>query len=129
MSCLNHPSFRQLHELIDFFKKKCSGFPLYWLVLALWFVLGVQFASRLDALVIIFGLHGFLSPMYSSVLATGWWFIGVILVLYHDPSAGHCTCVGRVTATCSDESDKVHFDARCSAADPRYSTHYAFYYR
>lgn len=80
---LNHPSFRQLNEVTDFFKKRVLRiFPLYWLVLALWFLLGVPFASRLDALVIIFGLQGFLSPMYSSVLATGWWFIGVILVLY-----------------------------------------------
>ena len=43
---LNHPSFHQLNELTDFFKKRVLRiFPLYWLVLAFWFVIGVLLAS------------------------------------------------------------------------------------
>jgi peptidoglycan/LPS O-acetylase OafA/YrhL len=80
---LNHPSLSQRNRLTDFFKKRVLRiFPLYWLSLALWFVMGQQFASRLDALVIILGLQGFLSPRFSSDFTTGWWFIGVIVVLY-----------------------------------------------
>jgi peptidoglycan/LPS O-acetylase OafA/YrhL len=81
---LNHPSFTQLNGLTDFFKKRVLRiFPLYWLAIALRFVLGAQFASRAEAVVILLGLQGFLSPRFGAdqnMLI--WWFIGAIVVLY-----------------------------------------------
>ncbi len=90
---LNHPSFSERNELTDFFKKRVLRiFPLYWLAIATvvgggtmvvgGVVGGLQFASRVDAVVIVLGLQGFLSPRLSSDLMNWWWFIGVILVLY-----------------------------------------------
>jgi|GEM_PF-845127 len=80
---LNHPSFPQQKMLTDFFKKRVLRiFPLYWLSIAFRFFIGQQFASRADAVVIVLGLQGFVSPRFSTALTTDWWFIGVILVLY-----------------------------------------------
>jgi peptidoglycan/LPS O-acetylase OafA/YrhL len=82
----NHPSFPQRKGLTDFFKKRVLRiFPLYWLSIALVFVLGRQFASlatRVNTMIVVLGLQGFLSPRFSSGLMTGWWFVGVIVVLY-----------------------------------------------
>jgi peptidoglycan/LPS O-acetylase OafA/YrhL len=81
---LNYPSFSQRNRLKDFFKKRVLRiFPLYWLSIALMFVLGSQFTSRFDAVVTVLGLQGFLSPEQSfGQMSWWWWFIGVIIVLY-----------------------------------------------
>jgi peptidoglycan/LPS O-acetylase OafA/YrhL len=79
---LNHPTFTQRNDWTDFFKKRVIRiFPLYWLAIALAFVLGLQYASRSNALVVLLGLQGFLSPRLGTDKGV-WWFIGVILVLY-----------------------------------------------
>ena len=65
--------------MTDFFKKRVLRiFPLYWLAIATvvgggtmvvgGVVGGLQFASRVDAVVIVLGLQGFLSPRLSSDL-------------------------------------------------------------
>jgi peptidoglycan/LPS O-acetylase OafA/YrhL len=80
---LNHPSFPQGNGLADFFKKRVLRiFPLYWLAIATQVATGTQFASRIDALVVVLGLQGFLSPRFVTNIFLYWWFIGVILVLY-----------------------------------------------
>jgi peptidoglycan/LPS O-acetylase OafA/YrhL len=81
---LNHSSFPHRNALTDFFKKRVFRiFPLYWLALASREVIGQQqFASRADAVIIVLGLQGFLSPRFGTDIVIGWWFIGVILVLY-----------------------------------------------
>ena len=83
---LNHPSFSQRGELTDFFKKRVLRiFPLYWLSIALVFVVGrplADLATRGNTLIVVLGLQGFLSPRFGTGIMTGWLFIGVILVLY-----------------------------------------------
>jgi peptidoglycan/LPS O-acetylase OafA/YrhL len=82
---LNHPSFPQRKGLTDFFKKRVLRiFPLYWLAIALVFVLGrplPDFATRVNTLITVLGLQGFLGPRFVGIMY-GWWFVGVILVLY-----------------------------------------------
>ena len=78
---LNHPSFTQHNSLADFYKKRVLRiFPLYWLAIALVYVQGYRYASPINALVVIFGLQGFLAQTLQDL--GGWWFIGVIIVLY-----------------------------------------------
>ena len=78
---LNHPSFTQHNSLADFYKKRVLRiFPLYWLAIAVVYVQGYHYASPINALVVIFGLQGFLAQTLADL--GGWWFIGVIIVLY-----------------------------------------------
>jgi peptidoglycan/LPS O-acetylase OafA/YrhL len=82
---LNHPSFPQRNSFADFYKKRVLRiFPLYWLAIALSFVIRPQQATRIDAFVIVvLGLQGFFSPRFGTyVFINAWWFIGVIVVLY-----------------------------------------------
>jgi hypothetical protein len=49
------------------------------------FVVGrplADLATRGNTLIVVLGLQGFLSPRFGTGIMTGWWFIGVILVLY-----------------------------------------------
>ena len=110
---LNHPSFSERNELTDFFKKRVLRiFPLYWLAIATvvgggtmvvgGVVGGLQFASRVDAVVIVLGLQGFLSPRLSSdhdeLVVVYWGDSGAV----HDISADRCARVGYSKAPGSD---------------------------
>jgi peptidoglycan/LPS O-acetylase OafA/YrhL len=82
---LNHPRFPKGNGLADFYKKRLLRiFPLLWLSLAFRVVIGqLQFASQLDAPILVLGLQGLLSPRFgTNSIMSDWGFIGAIVVLY-----------------------------------------------